>query len=246
VTSHQDRPSTPRDPVEPTRSRFAVVWACVWGGITLAMLFLAVAQWTGLDPAPDAEAALGAVFMALFTGALSVAGVVMARVRRPRGGEPAPSIHAEKRVRLPRAGSSVRQPLQQLAEAEAALAETLRQLSGSPELPAGVVEQAWRTACDTAAGLREVAAKVDAVELAARHAPAGERAALDEGVRRLRTRLDEGLDGYRGLVAAAGRMLLASAPVLVTEELVEATESLAGLGEALHELSAPDQDDYRS
>jgi hypothetical protein len=212
------------------------------------MLFLAVAQWTGLDPAPDAEAALGAVLIALFTGALTAGGVVKARLRQPepppRIGEPLPlRIQPEKRYHLPRAKSSARQPVRQLAEAEAALAEMLRQLSGSPELPAGVVEQAWRTACDTAAGLREVAAKIEAVELAAKHAPPGERASLDEGIHRLRVRLDQGLDGYRGLVAAAGRMLLASAPVLVTEELVEATESLAGLAEALHELSTPDQDE---
>jgi small-conductance mechanosensitive channel len=47
--------------------------------------------------------------------------------------------------------------------------------------------------------------------------------------------------GYRGLVAAAGRVVLASAPALALDELVEATEGLAALAEALRELSAPDE-----
>jgi hypothetical protein len=52
----------------------------------------------------------------------------------------------------------------------------------------------------------------------------------------LRRHLDQGLDAYRGLIAAVG-LLAGSAPVRATDELVEATERLAALAEALDELS---------
>ena len=52
-----------------------------------------------------------------------------------------------------------------------------------------------------------------------------------EGVRRLREELDEGLDGYRHLVAAA------SSSAGPKQELTEATDHLAGLAVALRELS---------
>jgi hypothetical protein len=235
-----------------TWSRFGVVWTWVWGGITLAILFVAVAQWTGLDPAPDYEAALGAVMVSFITGAVGVAGALGSRTRRaepappprpPTSSTPPPSTRLDKRFRLPRVKSAARQPMLDLAEAETALAELLRQLTAMPDgpmAPADVIEQAWQTATDTAARLRSVAARLEAVELAAKHAPPREQAALQDGEGSLRLHLDQGLEAYRALIAAAGRVVLAGTPVVATTELVEATESLAGLAEALRELSKPD------
>jgi hypothetical protein len=47
----------------------------------------------------------------------------------------------------------------------------------------------------------------------------------------------QGLDAYRALIGAAGRLALSGTPVAASSELVEATESLAGLAAALQELS---------
>ena len=63
---------------------------------------------------------------------------------------------------------------------------------------------------------------------------------LAEAVRRLRTQLDEGVDGYGSLVAAAGRVLAASSLGEPRHDLTEATDHLAGLALALNELS-PDE-----
>jgi hypothetical protein len=238
---------------KPRLSWFAVLWACVWGGFTLVFLFVAIAQWTGLDPAWDPEVVLGAVATALFTGTVAAAGVVMARVRRSNR-EPLvepptpptvlpPGARTEKRFRLPRPKSSARQPMMDLAEAEAGLAELMLQLTELPDgpvVPEHVIEQARQTATDTATKLRSVAARLEAVELAVKHAPASEWAALEEGTGSLRRHLDQGLEAYRSLIAATGRVVLASTPLTATTELVEATESLAGLAAALQELSTPD------
>jgi hypothetical protein len=228
-------------------SWFAVLWTSVWGGLTLALLFLAAAQWTGLDPAPDVEAALGAVMTACFTGAIAAAGVYKARDRQERlpapglSSVPPPEVRPEKRFRLPRPKSSARQPMLDLAEAEAGLAELLRQLTDLPDepVPPPVISDAWRTATDTAARLRAVAARLEAVELAAEHAPPRDWAGLEDGAGGLRLHLDQGLDAYRALIGAAGRVVLAGPPVVASTELVEATDTLAGLAEALRELATP-------
>lgn len=225
---------------------FAVLWACVWGGLTLVFLFVAVAQWTGLDPRPDMDAALGGIAAALLTGSIGSAGVFIFRARReeprlPAAPVPPLIVRPGKQYPLPRLKSAARQPMVDLAEAETALAELLRQLGDSPGGPSSdVIEQAWHTARDTATRLREVASRLEAVELAVKQSSRGDRPALEEGAAALRTSLDQGLEGYRGLIAAAGRVVLAGTPVVATNELVDATESLAGLAEALRELSAQD------
>lgn len=145
-----------------------------------------------------------------------------------------------ERPYLPRPDSAARQPLRHLHQAERALAELLRQLS---ELPGGpeerVTEHAWQVATDTAESLRSVAARLQAVEFATEHAPQDRRAALEAAVDDLRQHLVQGVDAYRDLIAAAG-LLVAKVPVQATDELVEATEGLAALTEALRELSAPE------
>jgi hypothetical protein len=233
------------------RSWFAILWTCLWGGVTLALLFVAIAYWTGLfftefrQNAVDAAA--GAVFVALITGAIASAGLFMLRSARRVEVEAvrpgiAISLEPRKRNRLPRAKSSARQPMVDLAEAEVGLGELLRQLGELPDGPAvpyHVIEHAWYTASNTADQLRAVAARLEAVELAMRHAPPREWAALEEGAGTLRLHLDQGLDAYRTLIGAAGRVVLAGAPVGASTELVEATEGLAGLAEALQELATP-------
>jgi hypothetical protein len=127
--------------------------------------------------------------------------------------------------------------MRQLAGAETALAELLRQLKDSA-VPADTVDQAWRTATETATGLRAAAAKLEAVEVAVEQLSPPTRTTLEDGARDLRTHIEQGLDAYRDLIAAAGRALLASTPT-PSGELAEETERLAGIAEALQELSGP-------
>jgi hypothetical protein len=131
--------------------------------------------------------------------------------------------------------------MKRLSEAEAALAQLVRQLAGTDGAPASVplesVAHTEQTGADAAQALRVVAAQLAAVELARDHAPPMERAPLIDGVRRLREQLDEGLTGYRSLVAAAGRVVAASSSAGPKQELADATDRLAGLALALRDLS---------
>jgi hypothetical protein len=104
-------------------------------------------------------------------------------------------------------------------------------------VPSDSVDQARRTGQEAAAALRGTAAQLRAVERARDHAPPSDRAALSDGIRRLRTQLNDGLDAYSRLVAAAGRALAASTQSGPREELVDATDHLAALALALRDLS---------
>lgn len=218
----------------------------MWGGVTLALLFTAIAYWTGLYAMEfrqnAMDAATGALTVCFITAAITPAGLLMTRARRRADAvRPALAIpvRVEKRPRLPKAKSNAHQPMVELAEAEEGLSDLLRQLSELPEGPAvplHVIEHAWYTATETADQLREIAARLEAVEVAMRHAPPREWAALEDGAGRLRLHLEQGLDSYRTLIGAAGRVVLAGSPVGAGDELVEATESLAGLAAALQEL----------
>ena len=126
--------------------------------------------------------------------------------------------------------------MRRLAGAETALGNLLRQL-GDASVPREVVDAAQRTAAETADRLRVVAARVEAVEAAVAHAPAGHRAGLEDGMRSLLAHLERGLDGYGELIAAAGHLVLADSANPVPDELVEATDNLAGLAAAMRELS---------
>ncbi|KAA2258628.1 hypothetical protein F0L68_22555 [Solihabitans fulvus] len=142
-------------------------------------------------------------------------------------------------VLLPPAGSLAREPMQRLAEAEDALGELLRQLE-SPAMtsvPADSVTQARATGAEAAGALRAVAGQLQAVERARDTAPPLQRGPLVDGVRRLRAQLDEGVDGYGGLVAAAGRAVVESRVSDPKRLLTDATDHLAGLASALRDLS---------
>lgn len=227
-------------------------WAWVWSLWTVIVLCLAGPEWLGLVPA-SAEDIEGGIIVAaisvVVTGTAWLAVYALSRVEPPpptltyrnlpRSAVTPARIRVEQRSRLPRPGSAARSPVRQLNEAEVALAELLRRLREVQGEPAEhVVEHAWQVATDTATSLRAIAARAEAVEIAAEQAPPEERATFEEAAANLLRQLDEGLDAYRGLIAAAGHVVLAGIPVVETTELVEATESLAGLAAALRELSA--------
>lgn len=195
-----------------------------------------------LDGEPDATDGFDA---ATFSGALMAAGMLLLRRARQSDRELAAQVLVRDLVarpyhQLPRPTSLARQPMWQLRDAETALARLVERLHDT-DVPRDVVEDSWRTAKDTAARLRDIAAALESVELAAKNAPKDERPALEEGVDSLLKRLDQGIEGYRGLVAAAGLVLLAGTPTLAENDLIEATKKLAGIAEALRQLSSPDE-----
>lgn len=217
-------------------------WLTAWVLITLIGAIIAVFAFTGIIQGDTATAALSGIIMSLIAGTMAVRSVLRIRLirhaQRELGGY---GSRAPRRRGLPPSGSLAREPMQRLAEAESTLHELLRQLSGRPgeisAVPPESIEQARTTGADAAAALRAVAVQLIAVERARDHAPQLERGSLAEGVRRLRAQLDEGLEGYRGLIAAAGRVLAASSPAGPGQELADATDHLAGVAVALRELS---------
>ena len=222
-------------------------WAWLWSLWTFGVLFAAVPEWLGLTPASAEDIEGGIVVAAVslaMTGTAWLAVYALSRAesppptltyRIPDLSSVAPSeIWVEQRPRLPRPGSVARAPMRQLNEAEVALAELLRRLREVQGEPAErVVGHAWQVAIDTATSLRSVGARVEAIELAAEQTPPG---TLDEAVSDLLRQLDEGLDAYRGLITAAGQVILEGTPVVDTAELAEATDNLAALAATLHEL----------
>ena len=224
----------------------AAVWNLWWSAWSLIFVILAVSKGMSED-VNRGNGVLGGIVLAVLTAMLAGAGVVVFRARRRPAAvapaEPRPAVPAPNRSRLPGKKSAARVPMQRLAEAETALRELLAQLGAAwdigsgPSVPGDVVDDAWRTATETAGRLRAIAARVQAVEAAVAHAPADQRAALEDGAHSLLAHLDRGLDGYRELIAAAGQLVLADTRDPLTDELVEATDHLAGLAAALSELS---------
>jgi hypothetical protein len=223
-------------------------WVTAWVLITLLCGLLIVGIGTGAVDDGDKASLFGAIAAALVTAVITVRSMArLAMVKNtqrefeaahPKTGMPAAR---PAKASMPPKGSAAREPMQRLAEAEQALAQVLAQLSGTAGAPAAVpaesVDQARTTSTEAATALRAVAGQLVAVELARDHAPPLERGPLVEGVARLREQLDEGLDGYRSLVAAAGRVVAASSAPGPKQELTEATDHLAGLAVALRELS---------
>jgi hypothetical protein len=172
--------------------------------------------------------------LAVLGGATAVrAGVKYRRLKRT----PLPEAPPEP-VPLPPSSSAAREPMQRLRDAEATLHRALEQLkavgAGSAAADARV------TADSTAAELRRGADRLVAVEAAIPHAPAADKAALRADVERLRAELDEGVDGYGALVAAAGRAVAASGAPEQKHLLQDATDRLAGLADGLRELLGPE------
>ncbi|GAA2661938.1 MULTISPECIES: hypothetical protein [Actinosynnema] len=192
-------------------------------------------------------AVVGAVPVA--AGVVGALGATGGAVLAVRSGVKMRAIDAERtalantapppRPPLPAKASAARYPMERLAEAEDALAELLVQLDSSriTSVPTESVEQARETGREAASAIRAVSQQLQAVERARDTAPPLQRAPLVEGVRKLRAQLDEGVDGYCGLVGAAGNVLAESAAADPSAVLDEATDHLAGLASGLRELS---------
>ncbi|MGP4018137.1 phage shock envelope stress response protein PspM [Saccharopolyspora sp. 5N708] len=172
--------------------------------------------------------------LAVISGVGAVgAGLKYRRLKRTPLPEPLPEP-----VALPPQGSAAREPMQWLRDAEQSLHGSLSQLTSAG---AGSAAADARGTADNAADeLRRVAQRLLAVEAATRHAPAAERSELRADVQRLRAELDEGVEGYGGLVAAAGRAVAASGAPEQKHLLQDATDRLAGLAAGLRELSGAD------
>jgi len=191
--------------------------------------------------APGADA-LGLEVVGVGLGGLTAAfaaGTVSAlihyrRLRRTPLPDPAPEP-----VELPPSGSRAREPMRQLRDAEQSLHTVLGQLRAGRGVPDEAVASSRATADETARALREVAERMRAVEGALPHVAAADRAALESEVDGMAAHLDEGVEGYRGLVAAAGRAVAASALPEKRELVQDATDHLAGIAQALRELSGP-------
>jgi hypothetical protein len=216
-------------------------WLLAWSLITAVCMVMMVASFAGVTGGPGASTAVGAIIAALFSGTFAVrSGLRMRRISREQRAlalaAPVPGLAAP--AALPPKSSQAREPMERLAKAEGTLAELLNQIAHGGSVPLDSVEHTRGTGADAALVLRRVAAQLHAVERARDHAPPLERGPLAEAVRRLRTQLDEGVDGYGSLVAAAGRVLAASTLGEPKRDLTEATEHLAGLALALSDLSS--------
>ncbi|WP_051386018.1 phage shock envelope stress response protein PspM [Actinokineospora inagensis] len=140
-------------------------------------------------------------------------------------------------VPLPHRNSQAREPMSRLAEAEDILRELLDQLTRAALVPPDAVVEARATGTEAASALRAVAARIQVVERAREHAPPVDRGHLTDSVRALRAQLDQGMDGYGALIAAAARALAASSVAEPRHDLTDATDRLAALALALRELS---------
>lgn len=218
-------------------------WLTVWALITSICAVVLVAAITGVLADADHSVAVSAIIIGLITGTFAArAGLRMRRLgaeQRTLG--PASVVPpAAPFTALPPKSSLARPPMERLGEAENTLAELLVQISRGGSVPAESVEHTRRIGADAALILRRVAAQLHAVERARDHSPPMERAPLADAVHHLRTQLDEGVDGYGSLVAAAGRVLAASSLGEPKRDLTDATDHLAGLALALSDLSPPD------
>lgn len=174
---------------------------------------------------------------AVVFGALGArAGLRLRRLHRT----PLPSP-ATRRGAAPPRTSLAYEPMQRLGRAESSLRDLMAQVpaqQAGPVIPAATVAEAGSTAADAAQALRELAARIVAIERARDAAPTGERAALDAALRTLREQLDDGVNSYGGLLAAAGHAVAASGGDLERPQaaLTDATDRLAGMAIALREL----------
>lgn len=152
-------------------------------------------------------------------------------------------------VQLPPADSEAREPMRRLRDAEQSLHSSLARLAESYRADTEPVTDARATAARVAAALREVADRMVAVEGTIAHSPEDQRESLRAHVQRMRSELDDGVEQYGALVAAAGEAVAASGGTRPQDSIQDATDRLAGLASALHELSGysvePDSDTGR-
>ncbi|MFB9908234.1 phage shock envelope stress response protein PspM [Allokutzneria oryzae] len=210
----------------------------IWFRTTFTAMTAVAAFFVGGDPNAIelSEAALGTVSV-LGAASVASAGVRSWKLHKT----PLPEA-ATAPPPLPPSSSAARGPMRELAEAEALLSDLLRQLAtprnGVPPVPLESVAESRATAAEASAAIREVAVQLQVVEQARDAAPAAERGELEAAVARLLHELVEGVEGYRGLVAAAGKAVAASTTMRPMDALEDATDRLAGLAAALRELAS--------
>ncbi|MET7992493.1 hypothetical protein ABZU76_16515 [Amycolatopsis sp. NPDC005232] len=215
----------------------------LWLLITIFLGVLTVLAGTGLmgaggtDVAQTVLAGFGTVVFGTFSVRTGLKLRQLKKLELPEASSAAPPP-------LPPAASAAREPMERLAESEASLGELLRQLSvptslGTTAVPEVSVADARATAQEAARALRGLAARIQAIERGRNSAPERERGALDAAVAKLREQLDDGIEGFGSLVAAAGRAVAASSDGMGTSKqaLTDATDHLAGLALALRDLS---------
>ncbi|NYH78009.1 hypothetical protein FHR84_001331 [Actinopolyspora biskrensis] len=202
--------------------------------------YLAYAPETlGLPGEPAGEtlfdlASLGLGGIALAAGVGTVGAV--RRYRRLKR-TPLPESPPEP-SRLPSRTSAAYEPMRQLADAERSLYDSLNRLDAGFGQGGDPVSGARSTGADVAAALRSVADRLEAVEDTVEHAPGEQRRELEEEIRRMRSELDDGVERYGALVAAAGRAIAAGGNSDRRDHrMQDATDRLAGLAEGLRELS---------
>ncbi len=228
--------------------RAAVAAALMWVFVGLTGLFLLIpfAVWTGIDGSGDTDAALGGLILGFLGGGSALAARawwrgnlrIVERAERNRPVPGPPVVLAPPRPALPPLTSRAHQPVLALARAEVALAEVL-DLLDTEDIPARSVERTRVTAAEAATALRAVATRLQAIERAREVMTGAEdRAALTESVQALHQQLENGLTGFRALVAAAGQTL-AAAPAVDRADLTDAADHLAAMAAALRELSTP-------
>ncbi|PRW64418.1 phage shock envelope stress response protein PspM [Actinopolyspora mortivallis] len=200
-------------------------------------------QSLGWSPAPPVETLLDLSSFGLGGMALAAGVGTLGALRRYRRLKRTPLPEASPRpARLPASGSVARQPMRRLREAETDLRDSLNRLAETLGYEDESVADARSTAASVAGELRTLAERLEAVESTVEHAPGEQRADLEADVRRMRAELDEGIERYGALVAAAGRAVAASRNDPSEHRLQEATDRLAGLSEGLRELNG---EEYR-
>ena len=147
------------------------------------------------------------------------------RVRRLERHVPPPA--------LPRQTSAARPATDRLGRAVGALTALTARLGAGASDPAVEAAAAERS-------LRELAARVDAVEAALAIAPAEAYAGLIEARRLILARLHEGIEAYERLVGAVAQCVAADAigpsDAVARHRLDEATDALHGLAAGLSEV----------
>ncbi|MBA8960605.1 phage shock envelope stress response protein PspM [Rhodococcus opacus] len=142
---------------------------------------------------------------------------------------------------LPAPSSAAREPMERLVHSERALHGILGVLSRSGTISGEDIEDTHATARSAAAALQAVALDITSMEDAAQ----GSRAAaapLHRAITSAAAQLDDGVDQFEELVAAAAEVAVPGTTSAVGElayeraELVSATEKLAGLAAALGEI----------
>lgn len=213
----------------------AVRSTTTWGGLTAISGGGAALEFAYVNDGALAYGLTGFGALAL------IATVSAGRRTRKLYKQPLPEAKRERPM-LPPEHSAAREPMRRLDAAEQTLDELLAELrrpSGAVPVVAREPLDSAASAANTAAGnLRGLASQIQAIERSKMAAGKADRAALDESVETLRGRLEDGVEEYGKLVAAAARTVAAGASQPASTAVTEATDELSGLASALQELSS--------